>query len=844
LASIPEPQPPDPVTPPAAATPPPEPETSQPDDSLLPPRAWLQRNGPYLLLFVGGLVFLYWKFGLGGMLNLVEAGLGLGFVIFIHELGHFSIAKWCDVYVKTFSIGFGPALPGCRWKWGETVYKIALFPLGGYVWMLGEGEESEEEDTNPRSFKNKKVGQRMAIISAGVIMNVILACLCFIAVYTAHGKRRDAGIIGGTDPGNVAWQKGVPPGAVVTRIGSRSNARGWPVYFDDLQSVVLASIHGEEIFLEYEYYEPGDTSGRPQHFETKLVARKGEDDNRPMVGVGHSLTVENLGDPVRKDLPAPVFAGSAAAAARLAADLGRDDLILATTDPDNPGGMKPLTRPVTLADADLFELSQRFLKLADQELKLEVRKHGKAEVASVSVVLQPGRFEFGDNILAATNPDKQFQLDPLPPDPRNPGSGRLDYYEFDRRLQLLAGQFLTVRVRHENGQEQDLLVPPAYHRTLGLRMGMGPISAVREGSPAEKAGVQAKDILKEVLLTDGKTHAQQRFAIAVDGDNNPGQGVVLADPVQLPHDLKQWAWSHEAVQATLTVLRYDPKTGKERAPVVLPAVDWDGSPRWRFDHERVALSSPIPIQGLGLTYRVDTAVNEVTDPAAEKGLQKNDVIKGIRFKVVMKKTGEGQYEPWVTLKPNQWAGAWSLLQSGDVQEVSLKLERGDQVVVLEPRLDGTWPLAERGLILIPDMRMQRANGIGQALYMGLYDTATTILDVYGNLRGMVTGRISFTNVGGPLTIGVVAYKFAGMGFWELIFFLGLISANLAVINFLPIPFLDGGHMVFLIYEKIRGRPAPETVQAVATWAGLGLLALLMITVIILDVGRWIVPLVW
>ena len=51
-------------------------------------------------------------------------------------------------------------------------------------------------------------------------------------------------------------------------------------------------------------------------------------------------------------------------------------------------------------------------------------------------------------------------------------------------------------------------------------------------------------------------------------------------------------------------------------------------------------------------------------------------------------------------------------------------------------------------------------------------------------------------------------------------------------------------MVFLIYEKIRGRPAPETVQAVATWAGLGLLALLMITVIILDVGRWIVPLVW
>jgi regulator of sigma E protease len=70
-----------------------------------------------------------------------------------------------------------------------------------------------------------------------------------------------------------------------------------------------------------------------------------------------------------------------------------------------------------------------------------------------------------------------------------------------------------------------------------------------------------------------------------------------------------------------------------------------------------------------------------------------------------------------------------------------------------------------------------------------------------------------------------------------VWFLALISANLAVINFLPIPFLDGGHMVFLIYEKLRGKPVPESVQAPLTYVGLLLLLLLMASVLVLDVWR-------
>src|SRR5262249_18557568 len=153
-----------------------------------------------------------------------------GIVIFIHELGHFAVAKWCDVHVETFSIGFGPAIPGCSFQKGETLYKIAWFPLGGYVKMLGEGAESEEEDDNPRSFKNKSVWQRMAIISAGVLMNVIFGFLCFIFVYDTHGVERPVCSVGLVDIGSPAWIKGIPSGAIIDQIGDTRSP-----FFDDLR---------------------------------------------------------------------------------------------------------------------------------------------------------------------------------------------------------------------------------------------------------------------------------------------------------------------------------------------------------------------------------------------------------------------------------------------------------------------------------------------------------------------------------------------------------------------------------------------------------------------------------
>ena len=90
----------------------------------------------------------------------------LGILVFIHELGHFLVAKLCGVKVERFSLGFGAAL--LRRTVGETEYRISWLPLGGYVKMLGEvpGEELAPEEVH-RSFNGQSVGRRIAIALAG-----------------------------------------------------------------------------------------------------------------------------------------------------------------------------------------------------------------------------------------------------------------------------------------------------------------------------------------------------------------------------------------------------------------------------------------------------------------------------------------------------------------------------------------------------------------------------------------------------------------------------------------------------------------------------------------------------
>jgi regulator of sigma E protease len=141
----------------------------------------------------------------------------LGVLVFIHELGHFLVAKLFDVQVERFSLGFGPAL--LKRRVGETEYVIAALPLGGYVKMLGElpGEELEEGERK-RAFNHKPPWQRIAIALAGPAMNVVLPVFVIASLLMA-GIPTLTSRIGAVRPDSPAAVSGLQPGDRIVSVG-------------------------------------------------------------------------------------------------------------------------------------------------------------------------------------------------------------------------------------------------------------------------------------------------------------------------------------------------------------------------------------------------------------------------------------------------------------------------------------------------------------------------------------------------------------------------------------------------------------------------------------------------
>ena len=110
------------------------------------------------------------------MIYVIAAVLIFGILIMIHELGHFTVARWCGVHIEEFSIGMGPKLLQKKTKKHGTLFSLRALPIGGYVSMKGENDDAEGDD----SFSRKKVWQRIAIVVAGAMMNLILG---FIIVF-------------------------------------------------------------------------------------------------------------------------------------------------------------------------------------------------------------------------------------------------------------------------------------------------------------------------------------------------------------------------------------------------------------------------------------------------------------------------------------------------------------------------------------------------------------------------------------------------------------------------------------------------------------------------------------
>jgi len=268
--------------------------------------------------------------------------LGLGMVIFIHELGHFLVAKLCGVKCEKFFIGFDIYGLKISKKWGETEYGIGILPLGGYVKMLGQDDnpykareemerakaakeraqggdappgDTAEDQTNetpqydPRSYLAQSVPKRMAIISAGVIMNVIFAFVVSVWAYSL-GVKYEPPVIGTMVPGDPAWKVEPPlqPGDEIIEV----NGIKEPRFTKDLQTqVIFADLNrGVPLLVK----RPGET----EPFTAVVYPEIPQDAYAPMIGLRPAPSTI-------LDKKTPTTPGSAAADAKPAFQGGRPD---------------------------------------------------------------------------------------------------------------------------------------------------------------------------------------------------------------------------------------------------------------------------------------------------------------------------------------------------------------------------------------------------------------------------------------------------------------------------------------------------------------------------------------
>jgi len=656
---------------------------------------------------------------------------GLGFVIFIHELGHFILAKWNGVKVEKFSIGFGTTLFG--FTRGETEYVVAALPLGGFVKMLGEGTEDQAaSSTDPRAYPNKSVGARMAIISAGVIMNVLLAYACFVFFFQ-HERVEGSSVLGAVAAGSPAYEAGLRAGDDVVAIDDLRD-----VGYTSVRLQVLMSSHGQVLHLEVK---------RPGHSEPiglDIQPRREASADAPTIGIVSSDSLE-IGDfrPVA-GLPDPPAYKQLTAKERES----KVDVLVAA----GPAGQEPT--PLV----DIFAYDRLLAKYDDQPITHVIERR------PISSSAEQGR------------PLERFEL----------------------------------------------AVPAAHVVDFGLRLGLEPLSAIRKDSPAEKAGFRKGDKL-----------------IKVDGESD-------FDPMGLPRRCFKNAGKPMTFEIEREV------TAGQRVTETLSVTPDDTPPRTKF----AIGDEPVDVSSLGLCYAIRPQVFAVRpdSPAARAGLKPGDVINSLLIPPAKPKAPQKWSLAWLwsfiksrkaerpqtfdfSDQSSGWLTAFTDLQGRPIQEVELVVNNGPKPTKITPEPVQEWYNPNRGFHFYPQTRKLPPQPLNLALGSGYDETIRNVSMVYATFRSLAQKRVSPKNLGGPILIAQVAYAEASSSYTEFVRFLGILSINLAVLNFLPIPPLDGGQMVFLIAEKVRGRPLPDSAVIGGTYFGLLLVLCLMVYVTYQDVFR-------
>lgn len=681
--------------------------------------------------------------------------IGFGFVIFVHELGHFLVAKAVGIRVTQFAIGFGPGLlawrKGLGFRFGstepqykkrleaylaesqpqtspseaskppkafspadadradaalrmsETEYRVNLvFLLGGYVKMLGQEDfNPKAASTDPRAFNNQPIWARAAVISAGVVMNVIFALVFFIIAFM-HGVDFNAPIVGDTAPNS--------PAATTFAQGHNGdlNFRGLRLG-DRILSIDGESVHDLQ--------------------DVKITAALAKADE-PLV-----VQVERPG------LPKP----------------------LQFVMPPQPGpqglqwlGIEPAVAPTIAKSVDFSLLPPALSKqFADAGL-------------------QPGM-----SIVAVAG--QQVQT----------------FEQYNAHLAAAHGQPLPVTFASPDGQQVTLALAAQPEPLLQLTsdglvahyLGLVPATVITDvipNTPAAAAGLQANDVLVALNEYDWPT-AQMIPAIVQQAEG----------------------------ALRITVLR-DGKT-----------LEVSATPNRQRQLGFYFQSSSEPL--------VATALPDT--PGSSLRLTPGSRILALNGQEVSNLTGV-QRILWQLASENPGGFDVSVKFQLNVkdQPVESATVHVDAPLAAElAHADWRQPLP-LGLF---DYQMVTLKGDSpaDAVKIGFVKTHQYMLQVYLTLARLFQGSVPASQLQGPVGIFHTGTILAEKGWAYLLFFLGLISVNLAVINFLPIPIVDGGHIVFLVIEKIKGSPVSETVQTAALYLGLAIIISVLLFTLYNDVAR-------
>jgi regulator of sigma E protease len=697
---------------------------------------------------------------LGTLIDLLAVLLGFGAIVFFHELGHFLAARWAGIRVLTFAVGFGPALVSYRRGIGfrkgstapdlerrlrdpsvatlppaernrvvsHTEYRLSALPFGGYVQMLGQddldpGAVSDASD----SYQNAPVWKRMVVISAGVVMNIILAAVLFVIVFMA-GLRVEPPVIGEVLEGS--------PAAVASYTGP--------------DIAVADGLH------------PGD----------RIVSIDGHEPNR-FDSVALKVAMAKKG----ASLPMIVERGGARLPYSVTPEKGEFSGLLEIGV--MPQRSSRLITPASPTDLAMFEglLARR---------GLEGLRPGDTVVA-VDGEPVDAFVPLASAFAASGGTARTLTIE-------RAGDGGTE------RLDLVASPVASMqRAQADVGNDEII----GYDHLLGLT----PVLRVAPlGEPRQ--GLEHGDIIRRVGSIEfpseaagiAEIRASRNRAITLEVLRAGADGSLAVVPIDAKVTADGTVGFTPGTTADVsTLLSLPPATivpvDAEAAPISNGARAWvtragmrvlsvDGKPVATFRELRDALSAIAAAAPAG-PLTVEIAWDLPFGPEAERG---------------------------------------------EVRTASWTLGEDDRAAIAE--LGWESPVPE--YFFEPAQAVLQAEGPIDAIGLGLDETKRVMASVYVTFLRLTQGSLEVQHIKGPVGIAHIGTVVADRGLIWMLFFLGMISVNLAVVNFLPLPIVDGGQFLMLCYEAIRGKPVPLAVQSAVMTAGLVLIVSVFLVVTFND----------